>query len=167
MDAKALLWTWLRYGWKYRELGKRPNADKSWYLDRINYEMDLILSKHLEDFFLFTSDAIRWGKDNGIPFGPGRGSTAASVVAWLLRITEVDPHKYPMMLFERFLDPTRVDPPDIDVDCSDERREDVYNYLANKYGAECVGHIGNFVRYRGKNSIMGYLEGSTSVIRRR
>jgi len=116
--------------------------------------MGLILEKKLADFFLFTSDAIRWAKDQGIPIGPGRGSTAASVVAWMLRITEIDPYKYQGMLFERFLDVSRADPPDIDVDCSDERREDVYNYLASKYGSECVGHVGNFVRYRGKNSLV-------------
>lgn len=154
MTAEELLWAWLRFGWKYRRVGARPQEQQDWYADRVKYEMKLILDKELADFFLFTSDALRWGKDAGIPFGPGRGSTAASVVAWLLRITEIDPYKYPMMLFERFLDVSRADPPDIDVDCSDERREDVYNYLASKYGADCVGHIGNFVRYRGKNSLV-------------
>jgi DNA polymerase-3 subunit alpha len=115
--------------------------------------MEQILGKGLADFFLFTSDTIRWGKDNGVAFGPGRGSTAASVVAWLLRITEIDPYRYQGMIFERFLDISRPDPPDIDVDCSDEDRHKVWDYLAGKYGADCFGHIGNFVGYRGKNSI--------------
>jgi DNA polymerase-3 subunit alpha len=134
-------------------MGSLPREDQDWYADRVKYEMDLILPRGLADFFLFTSDTIRWGKDHGIPFGPGRGSTAASVVAYLLRITEIPPHKYPGMVFERFLDITRPDPPDIDVDCSDEDRWRVWEYLEGKYGTDNVGHIGNFVRYRGKNSL--------------
>lgn len=153
LSTEDLLWEWLRFGWRYRRLGERPQDHQDWYAERVKYEMGLILEKKLADFFLFTSEAIRWGKDNGVAFGPGRGSTAASVVAWLLRITEIDPHKYPEMLFERFLDISRPDPPDIDVDCSDEQRELVYDHIASKYGPECVGHIGNFVRYRGKNSL--------------
>lgn len=153
ITAEDLLWEWCRFGWDYRRLGERPQAEQEWYVDRIKYEMGMILSKDLADFFLFTSDVLRWAKDNGIPIGPGRGSTAASVVAWLLRITEVDPHKYPGMIFERFLDVTRHDPPDIDVDCSDDRRWEVYDYVAGKYGPECVGHIANFVRYKAKNAL--------------
>jgi DNA polymerase-3 subunit alpha len=152
-EAEELLWKWLRFGWEYRNIGERPQEHRDWYADRVRYEMELILERGLADFFLFTSDTIRWGKDHGIPFGPGRGSTAASVVAWLLRITEIDPHRYPMMVFERFLDLSRPDPPDIDVDCSDEHRYLVWQYLEGKYGKECFGHIGNFVRYRGKNSL--------------
>ena len=95
----------------------------------------------------------RWAKDSGIPVGPGRGSAAGSAVCWLLRITEIDPFKYPGMLFERFLDVTRDDPPDIDLDFSDERRSEVRDYLADKYGQDNVGTIGNFVRYRAKNSL--------------
>jgi Zierdtviridae DNA polymerase len=153
MTADDLLWEWLRMGWRYRKVGRMPRAAQDWYHERIRYEMDLIISKQLADFFLFTSDAMRWGKDNGVAFGPGRGSTAASVVAWLLRITEVDPFKYPGMMFERFLDPNRMDPPDIDVDCSDEERWKIREYLAGKYGPECVGQVANFIRYRGKNSL--------------
>ena len=149
-EAEQLLWEWLRFGWAYRRLSERPRAVQDWYAERVRYEMNLILERGLADFFLFTSDTIRWGKDNGVAFGPGRGSTAASVVAYLLRITEIDPHKYPMMVFERFLDISRPDPPDIDVDCSDEDRWRVWEYLEGKYGPECVGHIGNFVKYRGK-----------------
>ncbi len=152
-EAEQLLWKWCRFGWRYRRVSSRPQEQQDWYAERTRYEMDLILGKGLADFFLFTSDTIRWAKDNGIPIGPGRGSTAASVVAWLLRITEVDPYRYQGMIFERFLDISRPDPPDIDVDCSDERRHEVWAYLASKYGADRVGHIGNFIRYRGKNSL--------------
>jgi DNA polymerase-3 subunit alpha len=152
-EAEELLWQWIRYGWRYRRISSLPRAEQNWYAERVKYEMDLILPRGLADFFLFTSDTIRWGKDQGIPFGPGRGSTAASVVAYLLRITEIPPHKYKGMIFERFLDITRPDPPDIDVDCSDEDRWRVWEYLENKYGSDHVGHIANFVRYRGKNSL--------------
>jgi DNA polymerase-3 subunit alpha len=154
LTAEDLLWEWCRQGWRYRGVGKKPRAEQDWNEARVRYEMGLITSKGFADFILFTSDAIRWGKDHGIPFGPGRGSTAASVVAYQTRITEINPYKYQGMLFERFIDVSRSDPPDIDVDCSDERRDDVYNYLAYKYGPGCVGHIGNFVRYRGKNSLV-------------
>jgi DNA polymerase III subunit alpha len=154
LNAEDLLWEWVRFGWRYRRIGARTRAEQDWYVERIKYEMGLMLEKELADFMLFTSDAIRWAKDNGIPIGPGRGSTAASVVAYLLRITEIDPYRYQGMLFERFLDVSRADPPDIDVDCSDERRDDVRAYLASKYGEECVGQIGNFVRYRAKNSLV-------------
>jgi DNA polymerase-3 subunit alpha len=152
-DSEQLLWQWVRYGWNYRKINQLPRAEIDWYVERIKYEMDLILKRGLADFFLFTSDTIRWGKDHGIPFGPGRGSTAASVVAYLLRITEIPPHKYKGMIFERFIDISRPDPPDIDVDASDEDRWRVWEYLEGKYGADKVGHIGNFVRYRGKNSL--------------
>lgn len=152
-EAEQLLWEWLRFGWRYREIGKLEQKHQDWYAERVDYEMNLILERGLADFFLFTSDTLRWGKDNGIVFGPGRGSTAASVVAYLLRITEIPPHRYPGMIFERFLDISRPDPPDIDVDCEDTRRHEVWAYLARKYGADCFGHIANYVGYRGKNSI--------------
>jgi DNA polymerase-3 subunit alpha len=152
-DSEALLWEWVRFGWAYRRIGNLPRQEQEWHVERIKREMGMILSKGLADFMLFTSDAIRYAKNNGIPIGPGRGSTAASDVAYMLRITEINPYRYPGMIFERFLDETRHDPPDIDIDCSDERRHEIYNYLAQKYGADCVGHIANFVRYRGKNSL--------------
>ena len=152
-EAEELLWEWVRFGWRYRKIGELEQKHQDWYAERVRYEMELILARGLADFFLFTSDTIRWGKDNGVAFGPGRGSTAASVVAYLLRITEIPPHRYPGLVFERFLDLSRPDPPDIDVDCSDEERYLVWDYLARKYGADCFGHIANYVRYRGKNSL--------------
>jgi DNA polymerase-3 subunit alpha len=151
--SEELIWQWLRFGWKYRRLHERPKEQQDWYARRVKYEMGLITEKDYIDFFLATSDMVRWAKDNGIPMGPGRGSVAASVVSWLLRITEVDPIRYPHLLFERFIDVTRTDPPDIDLDISDERRYQVRDYMAARYGAECVGTVANFVRYRGKNSL--------------
>lgn len=153
MTSDELLMEWCRYGWRYRGIGRRSKLEQTWYAERVQYELGLIIGKEFSDFFLATSDMVRWAKDNGIPVGPGRGSVAASVVAWLLRITEVDPHRYQGMLFERFIDVSRADPPDIDLDISDERRHEVFDYMARKYGADCVGTVGNFVRYRGKNSL--------------
>jgi DNA polymerase-3 subunit alpha len=152
-DAEELLWQWCRFGWNYRRIGSLPHEARDWYAERVKYEMSLILEKNFADYFLMVSDAIRWGKENGVAFGPGRGSVAASVVAWLLRITEINPYKHQDMLFERFIDVSRADPPDIDIDCSDEERYKIKDYLANKYGPECVGQIANFVRYRAKNSL--------------
>jgi DNA polymerase III subunit alpha len=153
LTSADLLWEWCRLGWVYRQVGARPQAEQDWYAERVKYEMGLILSKGFDDFFLVTSDMVRWAKDNGIAIGPGRGSVAASVVSWLLRITEVDPYQYPHLLFERFLDVNRADPPDIDLDIEDDRRHELFERMAAKYGSECVGTVANFVRYRGKNSL--------------
>jgi DNA polymerase III subunit alpha len=153
MTSEELLWQWCRFGWKYRKMNERPQAEQDWCAARVKYEMQLITSKGFADFFLVTSDMVRWAKDAGIPMGPGRGSVAASVVSWLIRITEIYPYQYPHLMFERFLDVTRTDPPDIDLDISDERRHEVRDYMAGRYGSDCVGTVANFVRYRGKNSI--------------
>jgi DNA polymerase III subunit alpha len=160
MNSEELIWQWLRFGWNYRKIGQRSPTERQWYADRTRYEMGLITGKDYVDFFLATSEMVRWAKDyrgpeapHGIPMGPGRGSVAASVVSWLLRITEVDPIRYPHLLFERFIDVTRTDPPDIDLDISDEHRYLVRDHMADKYGADCVGTVANFVRYRGKNSL--------------
>ena len=154
VSGEELLWHWLREGWRYRRIGERPKAEQDWFAERIKYEMSLFLEKDLSDFLLFTSDAIRWCKGNGVAIGPGRGSSAASGCCYLLRITEIDPYKYPLLLFERFLDITRMDPPDIDVDCADDDRWRLWEYLEGKYGQDRVGKIANFVRYRGKNSLV-------------
>ena len=115
----------------------------------------MIIEKDLRRFLpmRILQHALRWAKDNGIVVGPGRGSAAASVVCYLTRITEIDPYQYPGLVFERFLDTTRTDPPDIDSDIEDERRHEVREYLERKYGKDCVGTIANFVRYRAKNSV--------------
>lgn len=147
----SLFRRWIVAGWKYRGMDKV--ADKAKYKERLNYEMRLIEAKDFVDYFLLLSDAVRHAKDSGIPVGPARGSAAASLVCFLLRITEIDPLHFPTMMFERFIDITREDPPDIDLDFADDRRDEVRQYLTRKYGADRVGNIGNFVRYRGKNSI--------------
>lgn len=154
IKAIDLMWDLLRHGWRYRGLGSRSRKQQKWYWDRLQYEMKPIVDKDFVDFFLATADVVSWAKDAGIPVGPGRGSAAASLVCWLLRITEIDPGRYSGMLFERFIDVNRTDPPDIDLDFSDTRRHEVREYLEAKYGVDCVGTIANFVRYRGKNALV-------------
>jgi DNA polymerase-3 subunit alpha len=155
-EAVKLIRHWLNLGWEFR-VKKTKNRNmirnKQAYIDRVEHELDLIVSKGFVDYFLVTSDLVRHAKDRKIPVGPARGSAAASLICYLLRITEVDPMLFPQMLFERFIDPTRMELPDIDLDFSDERRHEVFEYAASKYGHENVGHIANFTRYRGKNSV--------------
>jgi DNA polymerase-3 subunit alpha len=148
-----LIWVWLRFGWKFRNCHKMPRKKQMEYTKRIKYEMSLISEKGFESYFLMLSDAIRATKDAGIPVGPARGSAAASLVCYLLRMTEVNPMDYPLMVFERFIDSTRMDLPDVDVDFDDELRDFVRLHFVGKYGADRVGNIGTYTRYRGKNAI--------------
>ncbi len=155
VSSDRIMKHWLNEGWRYRvEQGnKRIKKHRQDYIDRVKHEMATIGPKGFTDYFLIMSDAVRWAKDNGIPVGPARGSAAASLVCYLLRITEIDPLQFPLMYFERFISPDREDTPDIDLDFDDERRIEVRNYLVRKYGAEKVGNIGTFTKYKGKNSI--------------
>lgn len=110
---------------------------------RLDYELKVIGEMGFDDYFLIVWDFIRFAHGNGIVTGPGRGSSAGSLVAYALRITDVDPLKH-KLLFERFLNPERISMPDIDVDFSDERREEVIRYVADKYGGEHVAQIITF-----------------------
>lgn len=152
--TRESLWReWLREGWHFRGLGKLPPKERAAYRARLAMEMEVIEGKDFLDYFLFTSDIVRWSKDNGILVGPGRGSAAASLVCWLLRITEVDPLRFPNLMFGRFVDPNRMDIPDIDLDFDDERRAEVFEYAERKYGREYVGRIGSFIKFKSKNSL--------------
>lgn len=111
--------------------------------DRTKMELDVMEKMGYEGYFLIVQDFINWGKERGIIFGPGRGSAAGSIVAYVLRITDLDPLKYGL-LFERFLNPDRISMPDIDVDIQDTRRDEVIEYCANKYGQERVSNIVTF-----------------------
>ena len=153
VDSKTLLRRWVQNGWRYRGLGRLKGEERARYLARIKYELDLMLLKGFEDYFLVLSDIVRWCKAEGIPVGPARGSAAASLVCWLLRITEVNPMLFPNLIFERFIDINRHDLPDVDLDFDDELRYRVRERLVEKYGAERVGNIGTFTMYRGKNSL--------------
>lgn len=154
-DPIEELWGWLREGWRFRvEQGNRRMIQhKSEYMDQIQMEMGRILDKGFESYFLLASDLIKFAKSQGIAVGPGRGSSAASVVCYLLRITEPDPLAFPLTDFSRFVDPTRVDLPDIDTDFDDSRRHEVRAYAVRKFGADCVANIGTFTKYKGKNSL--------------
>lgn len=151
--SAELLREWARKGWRYRGFHRLRGPDRARYLQRVRYELELVLTKGFEDYFLVVSDVVRWAKDHGIPVGPARGSAAASLVCYLLRITEVDPMEFPNLIFERFIDINRHDLPDIDLDFDDEQRWRVRQYLVEKYGAERVGNIRTSVQYKGKNSL--------------
>jgi DNA polymerase-3 subunit alpha len=103
-------------------------------------------------YFLIIQDFINWGKDNGIVFGPGRGSAAGSIISYALKITELDPLKYDL-LFERFLNPDRISMPDIDIDIQDTRRDEVIQYCVEKYGKERVANIVTFGRMFARNAV--------------
>ena len=113
------------------------------YRRRLKYELDVILTMHFEDYFLIVWDFIRFARKAGIYVGPGRGSAAGSLVAYVLGITHVDPLEYGL-LFERFLNPERISMPDIDTDFPDNRRDEVIQYVAEKYGEKHVAHIATF-----------------------
>lgn len=113
------------------------------YLDRAEYELGVIVSMGYDGYFLIVQDFVQYAKKQGIPVGPGRGSGAGSLVAYLLGITDVDSIRYDL-LFERFLNPERVSMPDFDIDFCYERRGEVIRYVTEKYGAEHVSQIATF-----------------------
>ncbi|MDC0037754.1 DNA polymerase III subunit alpha [Alphaproteobacteria bacterium] len=113
------------------------------YEKRLIYELDIINKMGFAGYFLIVSDFVNWAKNNNIAVGPGRGSGAGSVVAWSLLITDLDPLQY-NLLFERFLNPERVSMPDFDIDFCQNRRDEVIEYVNNKYGKDSVAHIITF-----------------------
>lgn len=113
------------------------------YIDRMEYELNVINSMGYTDYYLIVHDFIHFAKEHGIPVGPGRGSGAASICAYAIGITGIDPMKY-NLLFERFLNPERVSMPDFDIDFCYERRQDVIDYVISKYGADHVAQIVTF-----------------------
>lgn len=130
------------------EVDSLPNA----YQERLEYEIEIINNKGFNDYFLIVHDFIEEAKNRGILVGPGRGSVAGSLVAYGLKITLVDPLKYNLM-FERFLNPNRASMPDIDVDIMDTRRDEIIEYLFEKYGYEKVAHIITFQRMKSKMAL--------------
>ncbi|MEW6729511.1 MAG: DNA polymerase III subunit alpha, partial [Pseudomonadota bacterium] len=119
-----------------------PDAEqkRALYFERLKFELGTILQMGFPGYFLIVADFIQWAKRNGIPVGPGRGSGAGSLVAYALKITDLDPIPYDL-LFERFLNPERVSMPDFDVDFCMERRDEVIDYVARTYGRESVSQI--------------------------
>ena len=121
----------------------KENKEACGYIERLEYELSVIKQMGYVDYFLITWDFIRFSTDNGIPTGPGRGSAAGSIVAYTLGITKIDPIKY-SLIFERFLNPERVSMPDIDSDFCYERRQEVIDYVVEKYGVNNVSQIITF-----------------------
>lgn len=122
------------------------------YIDRLNYELNIIINMHFENYFLVVYDYIKYAKQKGILVGPGRGSAAGSLVSYCLGITDVDPLKY-NLLFERFLNPERITMPDIDTDFPDIRRDEVIEYVKEKYGQNNVAGIITFGTLGGRASV--------------
>ncbi|MCH7952245.1 DNA polymerase III subunit alpha [Patescibacteria group bacterium] len=127
----------------------KPNKE---IRDRLRYELDVICSKGYAPYFLIVSDFVNWAKGRGIRVGPGRGSAAGSLVSYVLRITSIDPIEHSLP-FERFLNPQRPSPPDIDLDFADNRRDEVIDYVTKKYGEEKVAQIITFGRMEARGSI--------------
>ncbi len=121
-------------------------------LERVEYEIDIILKKGYETYFLTVADFVNWAHDHSISVGPGRGSAAGSVVSYILRITDVDPF-YFNLPFERFLNPQRPSAPDIDLDFADTRRDEVIQYVTEKFGKDKVAQIITFGTMEARGSV--------------
>ncbi|MFO7547154.1 MAG: DNA polymerase III subunit alpha, partial [Trueperaceae bacterium] len=137
--------TYGRYAYPHLERFAPTIADERarTVLERAEYELGVIIAMGFPDYFLIVADFINWAKDHGIAVGPGRGSGAGSIVAYAIRITNIDPLAFDL-LFERFLNPERVSMPDFDIDFSDVRRGEVIDYVRQKYGEDRVAHIATF-----------------------
>jgi DNA polymerase III subunit alpha len=152
---RGLAW---RYAGKTRAEAHKLSVNQSKKLlppaviERANYELGVVGSMGFNGYFLIVQDFINWGKDRGIVFGPGRGSAAGSIMAYGLRITDLDPISY-NLLFERFLNPDRISMPDMDIDIQDSRRDEVINYCIEKYGSDRVANIVTFGRMAARNSV--------------
>ena len=130
---------------------ERAEIDKRYY-ERLDYELSVIKKMGFPGYFLIVSDFIQWSKAHGVPVGPGRGSGAGSIVAWSLKITDLDPLKLDL-LFERFLNPERVNMPDFDVDFCQENRYKTIEYVQKKYGFDHVAQIITYGKLQAKNVI--------------
>ncbi len=131
-----------RLGHLYPDAAKR-DAERPRYVERLEFEINTILKMGFPGYFLIVGDFIQWAKANGCPVGPGRGSGAGSLVAYALKITDLDPLEY-NLLFERFLNPERVSMPDFDIDFCQANRDRVIDYVKDKYGKEAVSQIATF-----------------------
>ena len=130
---------------------------------RADYELGIILGMGFAEYYLIVMDFIRWAKNQGIPVGPGRGSGAASIVAYAVGITDVDPLKYDLF-FERFLNPDRVTMPDFDIDFCNERRPEVIEYVREKYHPENVAQIVTFGTLASKAAIKRRRQGASRAL---
>ncbi len=140
-----------KVGWKERftaeVFGHRPDMDelKAVYEPRLRYELSVLKNLNFSGYFLLVQDVVVWAKSQGILVGPGRGSVGGSLVAYLMGITDCDPIRFGL-LFERFINPERIDLPDADLDFMSERRHEVFQYLIRKYGTKRVAGVSNYGR---------------------
>ena len=139
-------------GLKWRLENFAADKDPEPYFKRLEFELDIIKGMGFPGYFLIVSDFIKWAKEQDIPVGPGRGSGAGSVVAWALKITDLDPLEFDL-LFERFLNPERVSMPDFDIDFCQERRDEVIRYVQDKYGRDRVAQIITFGKLQARNTV--------------
>jgi DNA polymerase-3 subunit alpha len=150
-----------------RERGE--TFEDSPYHSRLELELEVILKMGFAGYFLIVQDFINWAKDNGVPVGPGRGSGAGSLVAWALRITDLNPITHGL-LFERFLNPERVSMPDFDIDFCMDQRDRVIQYVRDKYGKASVGQIATFHQLKSRSvvrdvgRVMGMTPGEAGLI---
>lgn len=136
---------------RLQKLKDQPDFDKirPQYFERLEYELGIIETMGFSGYFLIVADYVRWAKSQSIPVGPGRGSGAGSIVAWSIKITDIDPIRF-KLFFERFLNPDRVSMPDFDIDFCQERREEVIAYVQRKYGWQSVAQIITFGKLQAK-----------------
>lgn len=141
---------------RFKEAEQRGEAiaeeDRPPYFERLDYELSVIDGMGFNGYFLIVQDFINWSKENEIPVGPGRGSGAGSLVAYVLRITDLDPVQH-NLIFERFLNPERVSMPDFDIDFCQDRRPEVINYVTEKYGQESVSQIITYGKLQARAAI--------------
>lgn len=154
--TRKYMWQQLRAGWKQR-IAERPALKDmaESYNTRLKEEMKVIDDKDFCDYFLATADLVNYAKSADVTVGPGRGSAAGSLVCYILGITEIDPlhPTFAKTIFERFIDPTRSDMPDIDIDFDDELRWKIPARAREVYGNENVANVGNHIKYRGRKAL--------------
>ena len=151
-DKEILFKELVNQGWRKRGLNDLPSEKHKEYVKRARYEFSIIAEKDYIDYFLIIADICQFAVQSGILKGPARGSSAGSLLAWCLEITEIDPIVHGL-IFERFIDLNRADLPDIDLDFPDDRREDIHEFLRSKYGRENVAVIGTFTTFRAKAAL--------------
>lgn len=141
-----------RYGYDLMNPPADKKDDAELKLKRMDYELGVINKTKYDSYFLVVWDFINEAKEMGVPVGPGRGSGAGSLVAYLTGITDIDPIRY-KLIFERFLNPERVSPPDFDIDFCERRRGEVIEYVTRKYGKDCVSQIGTYGTLKAKAAV--------------
>jgi len=156
-DERETLVSEVKKGWTKRlgqqQLGFKPDpADLPKYKERLQTELKVLRQMGFERYFLLVQDLVQWSKRNDITVGPGRGSVGGSLIAFLLGITDVDPLRFGL-IFERFINPDRLDLPDADLDFMSSRRQEVVQYLVDRYGRDCVAGISNFTSLGAAGSI--------------